>query len=108
MTHTDFKAGDLITITKPSNTRTSPFWNEDTGVNMEYLAEGTHKIYRVTSYIEIWDDRIKGYWSLNPDWCKLVNETNVDKASPYYNVIRKSIQLSTRFENRKKGSEYAF
>lgn len=108
MIHIDFKVGDLITVTKPFEIRNRPFWNEDQDINMDYLIEGTHEIYKVETYIEVWDPRIKGSWSLNKDWCRLASDTNIDRTSPYYNVIRKSKQLSARFENRKKGPEYAF
>jgi hypothetical protein len=104
----DFKVGDLITVTKPSNTSSIPFWNEDDNTNMNYLTEGVHVIHKVGTYIEVFDPRIRGSWSLKKDWCTLVTNTNVNRDSPYYNVILKSKQLSARFEHRKKGTEYAF
>jgi len=109
MTHTDFKKGDLITVTKPSNTLEGPTWNEsDTMGNMDYLTEGTHEIYSVDNYITVYDKRIQQYWSLDRRWCTLVNDISVNRNSPYFNVIRKSKQLNERFVNRKKGTEYAF
>lgn len=104
----DFKVGDLITVTKPQGNTSMPWWNSDSGINMDYLAEGTHVIYKIGDFIEVWDPRIGQSWSLNKNWCSLVSDTDPNRTSPYYNVIRKSKQLSARFENRKKGTEYAF
>jgi len=105
MTHTDFKAGDLIIVTKPKNIYEGPTWNESNHMkNMEYLTKGTHVISEVGTYIYVYDERIKEYWSLDPSWCQLACEFNIDKSNPYFNVIRKIKTM--QFKRKEAG--YAF
>jgi hypothetical protein len=109
MTLTDFKVGDLITVTKPRNLHEGPTWNDSSNMtNMNYLTEGTHEIQSIGTYIYVYDERIQQCWSLDIRWCTLANNIDVNRNSPYYNIIRKSKQLNERFVNRKKGTEYAF
>jgi hypothetical protein len=105
MTHTKFKVGDFITVTKPRNTLEGPSWNESTShPNMEYLTEGTHEIHSIGTYIYIYDHRMEGVWSLDPRWCTLAYESSIDESMPHYKVLRKIKTL----QHRRKEAGYAF
>ena len=105
MTLSNFKKGDIITVTKPRNTKEGPSWNDSEIMpNMEYLTEGTHVVHEVGSFIYVYDERIKQCWSLDPRWCQLAYASDLDKTNPYYKVIHKIKTL----EHRRKGAGYAF
>jgi hypothetical protein len=67
-----------------------------------------------------WDKHIHGHscegrakeghgWNVYARYVKLLIDVNLNPADiKYANIIRKSKQLNARFENRKKGTEYAF
>jgi hypothetical protein len=104
MTHTKFKVGDLITITKPGNTLEGPTWNEDQEYNMNYLEKGSHEIHSIGTYLYVYDERIQHCWSVDQRWCKLAYESNIDESMPYYKVLRKIKTL----QHRRKEAGYAF
>jgi len=101
---TDFEVGDLITVTKPRDIYAGPTWNEHDVNNMDYLTVGSHKIHQIGNYIYVYDERIKGCWSLDPSWCELAYVSKLNKANPHYKVLRKVEQL----QRKRKEAGYAF
>lgn len=111
MSHTKFKVGDRVEYTGDSDRVRKgykgtivSFWgnDEDTVLNIN------------------WDKYISGHeceglatrghgWNVYAKYVKLIASDNLNPADvKYAAVIRKTKELTARFENRKKGTEYAF
>jgi hypothetical protein len=98
-----FEVGDNVYINVPDNWDDYPIWTDEMDEHIDLDIE-----YNIT-YIGNRIVRLGNLgWSFNPDWLEL-SESNLPKVTgPYAHVIKKIKQLDRRFEDRKKGIEYAF
>jgi hypothetical protein len=100
--NSDFEVGDEVYLTAPDDWDEFPLWT----------SEMDEEIDTDQSYIIRWIgnnvvDLVGIPYSISPNWLKLANEKEI-VTGPYSQVIKKIKQLDKRFEERKKGIEYAF
>jgi len=103
MTRTKFKVGDRVIYT---------------GIDSKLKEGYTGTIVNIWDYDQVlgidWDKDVDGHTcegkaKHNHGWNIHASEAKLDLTNCKYSaIIRKSKQLNERFENRKKGTEYAF
>jgi hypothetical protein len=98
----EFEVGDEVYITPPDDWDEFPNWT----------SEMSDEINLDESYIIRWVgnniiDLVDLPYNFSPNWLELTEEKEI-VIGPYGHVIKKIKQLDRRFQDRKKGIEYAF